>query len=258
MAAMQDNPIRFGRPMEREGSGYVGGGELFIFRREGDFERGLLSEKGLNNNYLTFRPSYVFMLVLGEDIFRLNDALFEFRGQAAKHVLFLEGERLREHYAELDKRVEAVRDRLLPLTKCCHKGFDGLYEEALKEIDWSASGDGEPVEGVEEKRVVGEEDGFDVFEAVRQRNAEDGILTDMGREQGFVALQSCPFYGRLVGEIIYTFNDALRRMEHRTGFYVAGGEDELAQRYYAELVKGMRPLRGDLERVIEFCKQKAG
>ena len=138
-------------------------------------------------------------------------------------VLFLEGERLREHYAELDKRVEAVRDRLLALTKCCHKGFDGLYEEALEEIDWSASGDGDSVEGVEEKKFIAGENGFDVFEAVRQRNVEDGILTDMGREQGFVALQSCPFYGRLVGEIIYTFNDALRRMEDRTGFYVAGG-----------------------------------
>ena len=258
MEMVRDNPIRFGRRMEREGSGYVGGGELFIFRREGDFERGLLSEKGLNNNYLTFRPSYVFMLALGEDIFRLNDALFEFRGQAAKHVLVLEGGRLREHYTELDKRVEAVRDRLLALTNCCYKGFDGLYEEALKEIDWSASGDGDAVEGVEEKKVISGEDGLDVFEAVRQRNVENGILTDMGREQGFVAFQSCPFYGRLVGEIIYTFNDALRRMEHRTGFYVAGGEDELAQRYYAELVKGIRPLRDDLERVIEFCKQKVG
>ena len=238
-------------------SGYVGGGELFIFRREGDFDRGLLSEKGYKNNYLAFRPSNLFMLVLGDDVFRLNDALFEFRGQA-KHVLFLGGEQLREHYAELDKRIEVVRDRLLALTTCCHKGFEGLYEEALEDMDWTVSGDGNSAEGEEAEKGFVEKGGCDVFEALRQRNVEDGILTDMGREQDFVALQSCPFYGRLVGEIIYTFNEALRRMEDRSSLYLAGGGNELVERYYWGVVKGMRPLRDDLERVIEFCKQKVG
>jgi hypothetical protein len=98
-----------------------------------------------------------------------------------------------------------------------------------------------------------------VFEALRQRNVEEGILTDSGRDQGYVAFQSCPFYGRLVGEIVYTFNDALRRMEGRTSYYIAGGDVgdvEVVRQYYLELIKGMTALRAELEQVIVFCKRK--
>ena len=64
-------------------------------------------------------------------------------------------------------------------------------------------------------------DSVDVFEAVRQRNVEVGILTELGREGGWVAFHPCPFYGRLIGEIACTLNDALRRLEGRTSFFVA-------------------------------------
>ena len=40
--------------------GHTGGGQLFLVRRETDFESGLLSQKGYDNNYLAFRPSNLF------------------------------------------------------------------------------------------------------------------------------------------------------------------------------------------------------
>ena len=54
--------------MDRERDGHGGGGQLFVLRREGDFERGLLSEKGHNGNFLTFKPANLFMRVLGDDV----------------------------------------------------------------------------------------------------------------------------------------------------------------------------------------------
>ena len=68
--------------------------------------------------------------------------------------------------------------------------------------------------------------GPDVYAAVRQRNVEEGVLTEAGSAEGFVAFRSCPFYGRVVGEIVYTLNDALRRVEDRTPQYIAGGQVE--------------------------------
>lgn len=249
MEATNDSLSRFGRPMLRDRSGYQGGGELFAVRREIDFQGGFLGEKGYNNSYLAFRPSGLFVRVLGDYIFRVNESLFKFRGSAVEQILFLEGEKLQEHYDELDKLVEAVRDRLFMLTECCHKGFDGLLEEVLEGMDRSEL-------GVVDSAGGGEGGNYEVFEAIRQRNVEDGILTDVGREEGFVAFRSSPFYGRLIGEVVYTFNDALRRMEDRLPFYIAGGRRELVQRYHAELVKGMKPLRGEMEEVIEFCGRK--
>ena len=63
-------------------------------------------------------------------------------------------------------------------------------------------------------------DDADMFETLRQRNVEQGILTDFGRGQGCAAFQPCPFYGRFMGEIAYTLNDALRRVEGLTSYYV--------------------------------------
>ena len=79
MEAVSETPARFGRPMERDLDGHTGGGQLFLVRRATDFELGLLTEKGNGNNYLAFRPSDMFMRNLGDDVLRLNDALFHFR-----------------------------------------------------------------------------------------------------------------------------------------------------------------------------------
>lgn len=251
METTRDNHSPYGRPMDREREGHGGGGQLFAVRREAHLERGLLCEKGHNDNYLIFRPSDLFVEVLGDDVLRFNEALFEFRGQVVKHLSVLGAEGLRGHYAELDRRVDVVRDRLLNLTDYCHKGFDGKFEKALDGV--------EPSEG-EGLEKAGEDDA-DVFEGVRQRNVDEGILTELGRARGYVGFQSCPLYGRVVGEIIYTLNDALWRMQDRTSFYLMGAEleyVEMVERYYGMLRKDMTALRGELEEVVEFCRRKVG
>ena len=258
METTRDSLSRFGRPMDRERDGHGGGGQLFILRREGDFERGLLSEKGHNNNYLIFKPSNMFMRVLGDDLLRLNEALFDFRGQAAEHVLLLDDEGLQGHYAELDKRMEVIRDRLLALTEYCNKGFDGLFEDALEIAEgWESPGQvlDDSADGSVDMKAFGLS-GPELYDAVRQRNLDEGVLTESGSEQGYVAFQSCPFYGRVVGETVYTFNDALRRVEGKTPQYIAGGQVEMVRRYYVGLIRGMKPLRGKLEEVVEFCRAR--
>lgn len=254
METTRDNQNRFGRPMDRERDGHGGGGQLFVLRREGDFERGLLSEKGHDNNYLTFRPSNMFMRLLGDDVFRLNDALFEFRGQAVEHLLSFDDEGLQGYYAELNKRFEVIRDRLFVLTEYCNKGFVGAFDESLEMAEgWATEGPEDSGEGSADVKAFGPA-GPDVYEAMRQRNLDEGVLTESGSEQGYVAFQSCPFYGRVVGEIVYTFNDALRRVEGRTPQYIAGGQVENVRRYYVGLIRGMKPLRGEMEEVVRFCR----
>ena len=131
MEMTKDSHSPYGKPMDREREGHGGGGQLFAVRREAHLDRGLLSEKGHNDNYLIFRPSDVFVSVLGNHVLRFNEALFEFRGQVVRHLSVLGAEGLHAHYAELDRRVEVVRDRVLVLTEYCHKGFDGLFEGAV-------------------------------------------------------------------------------------------------------------------------------
>ena len=258
METVSDSSVRFGRPMERERDGHGGGGQLFVVRREADFQGGLLSEKGYNNNYLTFRPSNMFMRVLGDDVLRLNEALFEFRGRAVEHLLLLDDEGLQEHYAELDKRFEVIRDRLLALTAYCNKGFDRLLDEALEIAEgWAGQGAVDSSDDLAEMKAFGPS-GPDVYDAVRQRNLDEGVLTESGSEQGYVAFRSCPFYGRVVGEIVYTFNDALRRVEGRTPQYIAEGAVEKVRRYYVGLMRGMKLMRGELEEAVDFCRARVG
>ena len=266
MEAARSSSTRFGRPMHRDRRGHEGGGQLFIARRERDFTRGLLSDMGHSNDYLVFQPSGFFVRVLGDGVLRLNEALSGFRGQAVDHVLLLEGDDLSAHYADLDSRIEEVRDRVFDLTEYCNKGFDGQFREALEGVEAAA---GEGAQGAAEPETAGSEAAevpaavvgarpanVDVFEALRQRNVEQGILTDFGREQGCVAFQPCPFYGRFMSEIAYTLNDALRRMEGQTSYYIVDGNGEVLRRYYLELQNGMTALRGDLEGIIAFCKRK--
>ena len=269
MEATQTNAARFGRPMYRDRRGHEGGGQLYIARRERDFTRGLLSEMGHSNDYLVFQPSGFFVRVLGDGVLRLNAALSEFRGQALDHVLSLEGDALQAHYAELEARIEETRDRLFDLTEYCNKGFDGQFREALEEIEPAAAegreeetepegGTVQPVASPEAPTAVlaaGPGDA-DVFAGLRRRNVEQGILTDFGREQGCVAFQPCPFYGRFMSEIAYTLNDALRRMEGQTAYYIVDGNGEVVRRYCLELKNSMAALRGDLDGIIAFCRRK--
>ena len=253
MEAVSEAPPRFGRPMERERDGHTGGGQLFVGRRKIDFEAGLLSQKGYDNNYLAFRPSNLFMRVLGDDALRLNDALFEFRGQAVEQLMVFDDDELEAYYGELSKRFELVRDRLQALTEYCNKGFDRLLDEALEMAEGWAGETGASEAGLAAMKAYGPL-GPDVYEAVRQRNVDEGMLTDLGSEQGCVAFKSCPFYGRVVGEVVYTFNDAIRRVEGRTPQYIQEGQVKEVRRYYVGLMRGMKLLRGEMEDVVTFCR----
>ena len=258
MEAVSETPARFGRPMERDLDGHTGGGQLFLVRRATDFELGLLTEKGNGNNYLTFRPSDMFMRNLGDDVLRLNDALFHFRGRGVEQLMVFDDDELQSHYDELKKSFELVRDRLQVLTTYCNKGFDRLLDDASEIAEgWAAELSQGREEGLPEMKAFGPL-GPDAYEAVRQRNVEEGILTESGREQGYVAFKSCPFYGRVVGEIIYTLNDALRRVEGRIPLYIQEGEVVKVRSYCTGLMRGMKLLRGEIEEAVNFCLAEVG
>ena len=250
MEAVRD---KFGRPMERERDGHTGGGQLFVGRRAIDYEAGLLTEKGHNSNYLAFRPANLFMRVLGDDVLGLNDALFAFRGRAVDLLLVFDDDGVQAHYGELNRRFEVVRDRLQALTEYCNKGFDRLLDEALELAQlWTDRREEAGEDAVAGMKAFGPL-GPDVYETVRQRNVDEGVLTELGSEQGYVAFKSCPFYGRVVGEIAYTFNDALRRVEGRTPQYIQEGLVKEVRRYYVDLMTGMKLLRGEMGDVTAFC-----
>ena len=245
---------KFGKPMERERDGHTGGGQLFMVRRESALQAGVLSTKGHGENYLAFRPSNFFMRMLGDDVLRLNEALFEFRGQGIEHLLLLDDDSLAAHYGELKRRFEVVRDRVAGLVDYCNKGFDGLFEEAQEiAAGWVGESGGDAGGGDQEMKSFGPL-GPDAYAAVRQRNVDEGVLTETGSAEGYVAFRSCPFYGRVVGEIVYTLNDALRRVEDRTPQYIAGGQVEAVRGFYVGLMRGMKPLRGEMDDALTFCR----
>lgn len=244
---------KFGRPMERKRDGHTGGGHLFMVRRESALQAGVLSAKGHSDNYLAFRPSSFFMRILGDDVLRLNEALFAFRGQGIEHLALMDDDILAEHYGELKRRFEVVRDRVAGLVDYCNKGFEGMFEEAHEMADkWSGDVAVEASGEAQEMKSFGPL-GPDVYESVRQRNVEQGVLTEGGGAEGFVAFRSCPFYGRVVGEIVFTLNDALRRVEGRTPQYIAGGQVGAVRRYYVGLMRGMKCLRSGMEEALQFC-----
>lgn len=246
MEETRNNQSRYGVPVLRELSGHENVEDLFFPRRARQFKDGLLGETGYNSKYVLFRPSSSFARDFGDAVLRLNNALYDFRREAADHALFLDGDKLQAHYDELDERVNRTRDRLVVLMAYCNKGFDGKWDEVL-EAAWPAT--------AEEPGQVPAAGG-DVFEAVRQRSVEGDLLTEAGRESGWVALRPCPFYGRLMGEIVCTFNDALIRAEARMGADIEGGKAQEVRQYRLELRKGMTALRGDVEEIIEFCGRK--
>lgn len=264
MEATRDNQSRYGVPVLRERKGHENVEELFFSRRERQFMGGLLSETGYNGRYVLFRPSRSFVRVLGDAVLRLNDALYGFRSQAADHLLLFEGDKLQAHYGELDQRVEAVRDRLVDLTTYCNKGFDGRLEEALEGVEPTAEEGPEAVAPPETAEGPSEVPGttaaapenVDVFEVLRQRHVEGGVLTDSGCKDGWVALRPCPFYGRLMGELVFTLNDALTRVEGRMASDIMRGKEETLRQYYRGLMRDLAALRGDVEEIIAFCGRK--
>ena len=255
---MEPGNEKFGRPMERERDGHTGGGQLFMVRRESALHAGVLTAKGHSDNYLAFKPSNFFMRMLGDDVLRLNDALFEFRGQGVEHLVLMDDVSLAEHYGELKRRFEVIRDRVAGVVEYCNKGFDGSFEDA-EEIatGWVTESGEEATAGAQEMKSFGPL-GPDVYASMRQSNVDEGILTEAGSAEGFVAFRSCPFYGRVVGEIVYTLNDALRRVEDRTPQYLAGGQVEAVRRFYVGLMRGMKPLRSGMDEVVMFCRAGVG
>ena len=119
-------------PWRRERDGHTGGGQLFMVRRESALQAGVLSAKGHSDNYLAFRPSNFFMRMLGDDVLRLNEALFAFRGQGVEHLVLMDDDSLAEHYGELKRRFEVIRDRVAVVVEYCNKGFDGSFEDAQR------------------------------------------------------------------------------------------------------------------------------
>ena len=128
-----------GSPMHRDAPGRQGGGRLFYSRRERDLARGLLSARGHGNDYLVFQPAKYFTRILGDRVLRLNDALSEVRSRGAELIPSVGVARLQAHYAELDRLIEATRDKLADLTAYCNKGFEGRFKEALEGIEPASS-----------------------------------------------------------------------------------------------------------------------
>ena len=261
----------FGSPMYRDAPGRQGGGRLFYLRRERDLARGLLSARGHGNDYLVFQPAKYFTRVLGDRVLRLNEALSEVRGQGADLVASVGVARLQAHYTELERLVEAARDRLTALTDYCNQGFEGRFREALEGIEPGtstvpdASGEPETAAGQPSDSsdtyvaaAAARTAGMDVFDALRQRHVDQGILTAFGRDQGCVAFQPSPFFGRFLGEIAYSLNDALRRLEGNTSYYVMSGDGGTLQNYYLGLEGRLAGIGRDLDGIIACCKRKVG
>jgi len=258
--------------MHREELARQGGGRLFYLRRERDLARGLLSARGHGNDYLVFQPSKYFARILGDRLLRLNEALSEVRGQGAELIPSVGVARLQAHYAELDRLIEAARDKLAGLIEYCHKGYTGRFKEALESVE-SAVADvpnTSDESGVPEAAGVHPSDsseihvaavpakaaGTDVFDALRQRHFEQGILSEFGRDQGCVAFQPSPFFGRFLGEVAYSLNDALRRLEGNTSYYVLSGDSDTLQNYYVTLEGNLSEVGRDLDGIITWCGRR--
>ena len=143
------------------------------------------------------------------------------------------------------------------LVEYCNKGFDGLFDDAQEMAGQWVAGAGDDAGGASREMKSFGPLGPDSYDSVRQRNLDEGVLTEAGSAEGFVAFRSCPFYGRVVGEIVYTLNDALRRVEDRTPQYIAGGQVEIVRRYYVGLMRGMKPLRAEMDDALKFCRGNA-
>ena len=233
-----------------------------------------MSARGHGNDYLVFQPAKYFTRVLGDRVLRLNEALSEVRGQGADLVASVGVARLQAHYTELEGLIEAARDKLAALTDYCNQGFEGRFREALEGIEPDTSPVPDTPDASDEPETAAGQPsdssdtyvaaaaartvGTDVFDALRQRHVDQGILTAFGRDQGCVAFQPSPFFGRFLGEIAYSLNDALRRLEGNTSYYVMSGDGDTLQNYYLGLEGSLAGIGRDLDGIIACCKRKVG
>ena len=270
METTRINPV--GSAMHRDELARQGGGRLFHLRRERDLARGLLSARGHANDYLVFQPSTYFSRVLGDRVLRLNKALSDVRGQGVELIGTVGVDRLQAHYSELEVLVEAARDRLAAVIKYCHKGSSGRFKEAMEggESDSGSrvSDESEDSGARETGRLPASEsvDGdvgaavadttANVFDALRRRHLEQGILTEFGRDQACVAFQPSQFFGRFLGEIAYSLNDALRGLEGNSSYYVMSGDGDTLRQFYQGLEGALAKLGADLDGIIDYCRRK--
>ena len=227
---------------------------------------------GHGNDYLVFQPAKYFTRILGDRVLRLNEVLSEVRSRGAELIAAVGVAKLQEHYGELDRLIEATRDRLAALTEYCNKGFEGRFREALEGIEPTAltapdasddasgreTAAAQPSDSSETyaAAAAAKATGTDVFAALRQRHFDQGILTEFGRDQGCVAFQPSPFFGRFLGEIAYSLNDALRRLEGNTSYYVMSGDGDTLQNYYLGLEGSLAEVGRDLDGIIACCMRK--
>ena len=64
------------------------------------------------------------------------------RGQGAELIPTVGVARLQGHYAELDRLIEAARDKLAGLIDYCHKGSAGRFKEALDAVETGTASGG--------------------------------------------------------------------------------------------------------------------
>lgn len=270
METTRINPVS--SAMQRDELARQGGGRLFHLRRERDLARGLLSARGHGNDYLVFLPSTYFARILGDRLLRLNEALSEVRGQGVELISSVGVAKLQAHYSELDQLIEAARDKLAALIRFCHKGSTGRFREALDAIEPDAvNGASDALDesggpGTKGGQPSGSSDAdigaatagtvAGAFDALRQRHFEQGILTGFGRDQGYVAFQPSQFFGRFLGEIAYSLNDALRGLEGNTAYYVMCGDGNEQKSYYQGLECALAKLGTDLDGIIDYCRRE--
>ena len=63
-------------------------------------------------------------------------------------------------------------------------------------------------------------------------------------------------FGRFLGEIAYSLNDALLRLEGNTAYYVMCGDGDTQQSYYLGLEGALVELGTDLNCIIECCRRQ--
>ena len=73
-----------------------------------------------------------------------------------------------------------------------------------------------------------------------------------------MAFQPSLFFGRFLGEIAYSLNDALRRLEGNTSYYVMSGDGDTLQSYYQGLEGSLAEVGRDLDGIIAWCWRKVG
>ena len=94
-----------------------------------------------------------------------------------------------------------------------------------------------------------------MFDALRERNFEQGTYR-IGARPRLRGVSAIGVLWSLCGGLGYSLNDALRRLEGLTSYYVMSGDGKTLQNYYAELENGLGRIGKDLGGIVGFCKRK--